>query len=45
MRPLLPLLIAALAAAGPGAPVGKFQQLDTLLPTPTAQRLATGAPG
>ena len=45
MRPLLPLLIAAIAAAGPGAPVSKFQQLDTMLPTPTAQRLATGAPG
>ncbi len=45
MRPLLPLLIAVIAAAGPGAPVSKFQQLDTMLPTPTAQRLATGAPG
>ncbi len=28
-----------------GAPVAKFQQLDQLLPTPTAQRNAAGAPG
>ncbi len=46
MKNLLPLLIFSLSgAAGPGAPVAKFQQLDTLLPTPSAQRLATGAPG
>ncbi|MFM2132190.1 MAG: hypothetical protein RL646_1393, partial [Verrucomicrobiota bacterium] len=46
MSNLLPLLIFSLVgAAGPGAPVAKFQQLDTLLPTPSAQRLATGAPG
>lgn len=47
MRPLLPLFLVlpALVAAGTGTPVQKFQQLDTLLPTPTAQRPATGAPG
>ena len=28
-----------------GSPVQKFQQLDSLLPTPSSQRLATGAPG
>jgi hypothetical protein len=33
------------AAAPAGAPVEKFQQLDQLLPTPTAQRNAAGAPG
>lgn len=34
-----------LAAAQPGSPVEKFQQLDQMLPTPTAQRNASGAPG
>ena len=33
------------SAAPAGAPVEKFQQLDQLLPTPTAQRNAAGAPG
>ena len=28
-----------------GAPVGKFQQLDQTVPTPSAQRIASGAPG
>lgn len=28
-----------------GSPVQKFQQLETLLPAPSQQRLATGAPG
>lgn len=32
-------------AGGPGSPVAKFQQLDQTLPTPTPQRLASGAPG
>jgi hypothetical protein len=47
MKLLLPCLFAALTAtaAGPGAPVGKFQQLEQLLPTPTPQRIASGAPG
>ncbi len=31
--------------AQPGSPVEKFQQLDQMLPTPGAQRLASGAPG
>ncbi len=35
----------ALAAAESGAPVSKFQQLDPTVPTPSAQRLASGAPG
>ena len=39
---LLPFL--TLSAAQPGAPVQKFQQLDQMLPTPNAQRLASGAP-
>ncbi len=29
----------------PGTPVQKFQQLESLLPAPSSQRLATGAPG
>ena len=46
MRRLLPLLLALTAfAAETGLPVQKFQQLDTLLPAPSPQRLATGAPG
>ncbi|MDP1578871.1 MAG: M1 family metallopeptidase, partial [Candidatus Didemnitutus sp.] len=36
---------SALFAAQPGSPVAKFQQLEQLLPTPNAQRLASGAPG
>ena len=46
MRRLLPLLLALTAfAADSGTPVQKFQQLDSLLPSPSPQRLATGAPG
>jgi hypothetical protein len=50
MHPFRALLLAAgsavsLAAASPANPVEKFQQLDTLLPTPNAQRAASGAPG
>ncbi len=33
------------AVADPGAPVEKFQQLDQTVPTPSAQRIASGAPG
>lgn len=39
------LLCPSLFAAQPGSPVEKFQQLDQMLPTPTPQRLASGAPG
>ena len=40
------LFISALSAlAAEGTPVGKFQQLEQLLPTPNAQRNAAGAPG
>ena len=39
------LLSPSLFAAQPGSPVEKFQQLDQMLPTPTPQRLASGAPG
>ena len=44
---LLALTAAAVgsAAAPAGAPVEKFQQLDQLLPSPSAQRNAAGAPG
>ena len=42
---LLSLSASLLAAAEPGAPVGKFQQLDQTVPTPSAQRTASGAPG
>ena len=46
MRSLLPLFLALTAfAAESGTPVQKFQQLDSLLPSPSPQRLATGAPG
>jgi len=46
MRRLLPLLLTLTSfAAESGAPVGKFQQLETTLPSPSPQRLATGAPG
>ncbi len=49
LRPLISCLALAFAtllrAANNGAPVEKFQQLDQLLPTPTAQRNAAGAPG
>ncbi len=40
---LLPALPSLHAASG--APVEKFQQLDQLLPSPTPQRNAAGAPG
>jgi hypothetical protein len=44
--PFLVFTLAALLPAAPtGAPVEKFQQLDQLLPSPTAQRNAAGAPG
>ena len=49
---LLPPVCVLLACASPapaaenrGAPVGKFQQLGELLPSPTPQRNAAGAPG
>jgi Peptidase family M1 domain len=47
MRCVLILLLSAslVVATEPGAPVGKFQQLDHLLPTPSTQRNASGAPG
>jgi hypothetical protein len=47
MKRLFLVLFAALslAAAESGAPVGKFQQLDPTIPTPSAQRNASGAPG
>lgn len=47
MKLLIPAFFAALslAAAESGAPVGKFQQLDPTIPTPSAQRNASGAPG
>lgn len=49
LRPLISCLALAFAAllraANNGAPVEKFQQLDQLLPSPTAQRNAAGAPG
>ncbi len=35
----------SLSAAESGAPVGKFQQLDPTIPTPSALRNASGAPG
>jgi len=43
---LLPFLAALSAAAiDPPSSVQKFQQLDSSVPQPTPQRLATGAPG
>ncbi|MBE7498037.1 MAG: M1 family metallopeptidase [Verrucomicrobiaceae bacterium] len=47
MKFILPAFFALLsiAAAESGAPVQKFQQLDSPVPTPSAQRLASGAPG
>jgi len=47
MKRCLFFLFAALSltAAESGAPVGKFQQLDSSIPTPSAQRNASGAPG
>ncbi len=43
---VLTLTFTTLLGAAPnGAPVEKFQQLDPLLPTPSAQRNAAGAPG
>jgi hypothetical protein len=44
-RLLLLLTPVLLAAAESGAPVQKFQQLDPSIPTPSAQRNASGAPG
>ena len=44
-RLLLLLSPALLAAAESGAPVGRFQQLDSPVPTPSAQRNASGTPG
>lgn len=44
-RLLLLLSPALLAAAESGAPVQKFQQLDSSVPTPSSARLASGAPG
>ena len=44
-RLLLPLLAFCSASAQSGAPVGKFQQLEQMLPTPNAQRIASGAAG
>ena len=47
MKPIVPAFLAALslAAAESGSPVGKFQQLDPTIPTPSPQRNASGAPG
>ncbi|MCA1964660.1 MAG: hypothetical protein LDL31_12010, partial [Prosthecobacter sp.] len=44
---ILPFIAAfsTLYAAQPGAPVGKFQQLDSSIPTPSNLRTASGAPG
>ncbi len=42
---LLACASPAPAAENRGAPVGKFQQLGELLPSPTPQRNAAGAPG
>ena len=39
------LFVSAGIAAQPGSPVAKFQQLEQTLPSPNAQRLASGAPG
>jgi hypothetical protein len=44
-RFLLLLLAFCSAAAQSGSPVGKFQQLEQMLPTPNAQRIASGAAG
>lgn len=43
--PLAYFALLSLAAAQSGAPVEKFQQLDSPLPTPSPQRIASGAPG
>jgi hypothetical protein len=47
MKIFLLSLLATLTAAAQqgGAPVSKFQQLDQTAPTPSAQRIASGAPG
>ena len=42
---LLTGVVALPAAEQRGAPVEKFQQLGELLPSPTPQRNAAGAPG
>lgn len=39
------LLFAACLAISARAQVAKFQQLDSAIPTPSAQRIASGAPG
>jgi hypothetical protein len=38
-------VFSLVSAAPEGTPVGKFQQLEQVLPTPNAQRNASGAPG
>jgi hypothetical protein len=47
MKTLFRFLLTTLTAAAQqtGSPVGKFQQLDPSIPTPSAQRIASGAPG
>jgi len=46
IRHLIALFSAlTVAAAESGSPVGKFQQLDQTVPTPSPQRNASGAPG
>jgi hypothetical protein len=46
IRHLIVLFSAlTVAAAESGSPVGKFQQLDQTVPTPSPQRNASGAPG
>jgi hypothetical protein len=46
IRHLIAFLSAlSIVAAESGAPVEKFQQLDQTVPTPSAQRNASGAPG
>ncbi len=47
MKTLFLFLLTTLTAAAQqtGSPVGKFQQLDPSIPTPSAQRIASGAPG
>lgn len=44
MKAVLAFFLAAAVAQGAN-PTAKFQQLDHLLPTPNAQRAASGAPG
>jgi hypothetical protein len=42
---IAPFFALSIVAAESGSPVGKFQQLDQTVPTPSAQRNAAGAPG